>query len=108
METAVLGGGCFWCVEALLKNLRGVHDVVPGYCGGETQNPNYSDVKSGVTGHIEVVKIKFDNSKISFEQLFDVFMNVHDPTQEDGQGEDIGSQYVSAVFIQNQQQRKAA
>ncbi len=66
METAILGGGCFWCIEALLKNLRGVQEVTPGYCGGDSKNPNYSDVKSGVTGHIEVVQIKFDPVKISF------------------------------------------
>ncbi len=80
MATAVLGGGCFWCVEGAFKNMRGVESVLPGYSGGNTTNPTYEAICSGTTGHAEVVEIKFDQSQISFETILEVFFTVHDPT----------------------------
>ncbi|HWA51916.1 MAG TPA: peptide-methionine (S)-S-oxide reductase MsrA [Patescibacteria group bacterium] len=98
METAVFGGGCFWCTEALFKNLKGVISVIPGYSGGDVKNPSYEEVSSGKTGHVESAKIEFDPKIISYEDLLYVFMKTHDPTQEDGQGADIGPQYQSTIF----------
>ena len=109
MEVAVLGGGCFWCVEALLHQLKGVKKVTVGYCGGHLPDPTYKQVKTGNTGHIEVAKVEFDSSILSYGKLLEIFMDIHDPTQEDGQGEeDIGSQYLSVIFIQIEKQREVA
>ncbi|MCL4115461.1 UNVERIFIED_CONTAM: hypothetical protein GTU68_034328 [Idotea baltica] len=109
METAIFGGGCFWCVEALLRCLKGVQKVMPGYSGGQEPFPKYEDVKKGLTGHIEVVLVEFDPKIITYESLFDVFMNIHDPTQEDGQGEeDIGTQYLSSIFCVSPEQYETA
>lgn len=100
-----MGGGCFWCVEAMIQRLKGVQKVSPGYCGGKNENPTYPEVKKGTTGHIEVVQVIFDPKVITYETLLTVFMHVHDPTQEDGQGEDIGSQYLSAIFCTSDKQK---
>lgn len=98
METATLAGGCFWCTEAIFKRLKGVVSVVPGYSGGQKENPSYDEVCSGTTGHAEAIQITFDPSVISYEKLLDVFWHLHDPTTPNQQGNDIGTQYRSAIF----------
>lgn len=107
-ETAILGGGCFWCLEAVFDLVAGVDEVVPGYCGGHVELPSYRDVCSGGTGHAEVVKIVFDPAKVSYRELLDVFFTIHDPTTVDRQGNDVGTQYRSAIFPQDEAQRAAA
>lgn len=107
-ETATLAAGCFWCVEALFKRLKGVERVVSGYAGGEGANPTYEDVCSGATGHAEAVQITFDPEVISFEELLQVFWRSHDPTTRDRQGADVGSQYRSAIFCHDERQRQLA
>ncbi|MCQ9615303.1 peptide-methionine (S)-S-oxide reductase MsrA [Paenalcaligenes niemegkensis] len=106
-KIAVLGGGCFWCVEPVFNQLKGVTQVLPGYAGGKTENPSYEEVCGKATGHIEVVQVRFDPSQISFDDLLMVFFTVHDPTTVDRQGNDIGPQYASAVFCQDEEQREA-
>lgn len=108
LETATLGAGCFWCVEAVFDDLKGVEDVVSGYAGGETENPNYREVCSGATGHAEVVQIKFDPNQISFRDILRVFFTVHDPTTLNRQGADIGTQYRSAIFFHTPEQKQIA
>ena len=98
MEQAILGGGCFWCVEGAFKRITGVHSALPGYAGGERPNPTYEEVCSGATGHAEIVIIEFDPSIISFETILEVFFTVHDPTQLNRQGNDIGTQYRSCIM----------
>lgn len=98
-ETAILGGGCFWCTEGIFKALRGVQSVVPGYCGGHVEHPTYEQVCGKQTGHIEVVKVEFDPSVISYRDLLEVFFLTHDPTTPDRQGADQGPQYASAIFV---------
>jgi peptide-methionine (S)-S-oxide reductase len=105
---AVFGGGCFWCVEAVFDELRGVHSVVSGYAGGETNNPTYEQVCSGRTGHAEVTKIEFDPAQISFRDLLTVFFATHDPTTLNRQGNDVGSQYRSAIFYVDEEQKRQA
>lgn len=107
-ETAVFGGGCFWCTEAILKQLKGVVEVTPGYAGGHTENPTYYQVVSGKTGHAEVVKIEFDPEKISYRDLLTVFFASHDPTTPNQQGPDVGSQYRSIILTTSDEQRKDA
>jgi peptide-methionine (S)-S-oxide reductase len=107
IETAVLGGGCFWCMEAVFVELRGVERVVSGYAGGHVPNPTYDQVCTKETGHIEVVQVTFDDEQISFSDLLDVFLTVHDPTSWDRQGADAGPQYRSAVFYTSDEQRVA-
>lgn len=107
MKTAVFGGGCFWCTEAVFLAIRGVQSVEPGYCGGHLDSPSYEQVCSGSTGHIEVVRIVFDEQVVTFEQLLDVFFATHDPTTPGRQGHDVGPQYQSVVFFQDQQQKVA-
>jgi peptide-methionine (S)-S-oxide reductase len=107
-ETAVLGGGCFWCLEAVFDKLRGVHSVESGYAGGRTANPSYEDVCSGDTNHAEVVRIVFDPAVLAFRDLLRVFFAIHDPTTKDRQGNDFGSQYRSVVFCQTPAQRADA
>jgi len=107
-EIAVLGGGCFWCLEAVFDRLRGVHGVESGYAGGHTANPTYEDVCSGHTGHAEVVRIRFDPAVLSFRDLLRVFFAIHDPTTKDRQGNDVGSQYRSVIFPQTPEQRRDA
>lgn len=107
-ETATLAGGCFWCVEAVFDDLRGVHDVVSGYMGGAVQNPTYRQVCEGTTGHAEVVQVAFDPAEVSFREILEVFFTVHDPTTLNRQGADIGTQYRSAVFTHSPEQAQTA
>ncbi|MDQ6830075.1 MAG: peptide-methionine (S)-S-oxide reductase MsrA [Gemmatimonadota bacterium] len=107
-ETATLGGGCFWCLEAVFLPLRGVERVESGYAGGAVANPSYEAVCSGTTGHAEVVQVTFDPKVISFRDLLDVFFTIHDPTTPDRQGHDVGTQYRSAIFYHSPEQRAVA
>ena len=108
MATAVFGGGCFWCTEAVFDELRGVHSVVSGYAGGTTKNPTYEQICMGNTGHAEVIKIEFDPSVISFRDLLTVFFATHDPTTLNRQGNDVGTQYRSAIFYADESQKTQA
>lgn len=108
MQQAVFGGGCFWCVEAVFLQLLGVEKVVSGYAGGLTVNPTYEQICEGDTQHAEVIQIHFDESKISFSQLLDVFFATHDPTTLNRQGNDIGTQYRSVIYYQNELQQQEA
>ena len=103
-ETAILGGGCFWCTEAVFKEVEGVLKVEPGYCGGEVDHPTYRQVCEGTTGHAEVVRISFDPQVVSFRQLLEVFFGTHDPTTPDRQGNDVGTQYRSTIFPNSEEQ----
>lgn len=107
-DTAVFGAGCFWCVEAVFESLKGVQKVESGYCGGHIKNPSYREVCTGRTGHAEVARITFDPTLISFEELLEVFWITHDPTTLNRQGNDVGTQYRSAVFYTNESQKEAA
>ena len=108
METATFGGGCFWCVEAVFQKLKGVEAVRSGYMGGRTIDPTYKDICTGLTGHAEVIDIDFDPEVISFPELLEVFWSTHDPTTLNRQGNDVGTQYRSAVFYHNEAQKAAA
>ena len=107
-ETALLGGGCFWCLEAVFDELSGVLSVESAYAGGTNPDPTYDDVCSGRTGHAEVVRITFDPAKLSFRELLTVFFTIHDPTTKNRQGNDVGTQYRSVIFCQTPEQRAAA
>jgi peptide-methionine (S)-S-oxide reductase len=107
-ETATLAGGCFWCLEAVYNDLRGVESVVSGYAGGQVANPSYEQVCRGNTGHAEVVQIVFDPSVLSFRELLEVFFAIHDPTTLNRQGNDIGTQYRSAIFYHSDEQKSVA
>lgn len=106
--TAVLGGGCFWCLEAVFEQLEGVRAVKSGYAGGHVPNPGYRAVCTGTTGHAEVVRVEYDPAALSFEDLLRVFFTIHDPTTLDRQGNDVGSQYRSAVFVADANERRRA
>src|ERR1044072_8198543 len=108
LQTAILGGGCFWCLEAVFDNLQGVQSVESGYMGGHTDHPSYRQVCSGNTGHVEVARITFDVDEISFLDLLEVFFAIHDPTTLNRQGNDIGTQYRSVIFYTNEAQKAAA
>jgi peptide-methionine (S)-S-oxide reductase len=108
MEVATLGGGCFWCTEAIFLQLRGVHSVVSGYSGGHVADPTYREVCSGTTGHAEVVRVVFDPQVISYVELLAAFWQSHDPTTKDRQGHDVGPQYRSVIFTHSDQQRQEA
>jgi peptide-methionine (S)-S-oxide reductase len=108
MDTAILGGGCFWCLEAALRQLQGVEAVISGYCGGEMASPSYRDVCTGNTGHAEVVQINFDPAVIDYGSLLTAFFAIHDPTTNDRQGDDIGRQYRSVIFTHSPQQEETA
>jgi peptide-methionine (S)-S-oxide reductase len=108
LETVTLGAGCFWCIEAVLDRIKGVHSVESGYMGGRVKNPTYEEVCTGTTGHAEVVQVKFDPKTLPFEKLLDVFWQLHDPTQLNRQGPDIGTQYRTAIFYHSEEQRKTA
>ncbi len=108
LDTAVLGGGCFWCMEAIFQQVIGVEEVLPGYAGGFVENPTYEQVCSDTTGHAEVVRIVFDPAKISYETLLKIFWTVHDPTTPDRQGNDVGSQYRSIILYRTPQQQAIA
>jgi peptide-methionine (S)-S-oxide reductase len=105
---ATLAGGCFWCTEAIYKRLKGVNSIIPGYSGGTTPNPSYEDVCAGTTGHAEAIQIDYDPKQISFDSLLDIFWHTHDPTTLNRQGNDTGTQYRSAIFFHDENQRKKA
>ncbi len=107
-EIATLGGGCFWCVEAVYQRVKGVLSVKPGYAGGHTQNPTYKEICTGKTGHAEVAQINFDTNIITYEQILNVFWQSHDPTTLDRQGNDVGTQYRSVIFFHNKKQKEIA
>lgn len=107
-EIATLGGGCFWCLEAVYDELNGVEQVVSGYAGGTVKNPSYEQVCSGTTGHAEVVQVTFDPQKISFQELLRVFFTIHDPTTLNRQGPDVGTQYRSMILYHSPEQRAIA
>ena len=108
MQQALLGGGCFWCVEAVFLQLKGVEKVVSGYAGGHTEHPSYDDICRGDTNHAEVILIDYDETQISFVQLLDVFFTTHDPTTLNRQGNDIGTQYRSVIYYFNDEQQQQA
>lgn len=108
LEVAVFGGGCFWCTEAVFSRVRGVETVTSGYAGGKVANPNYFLVSEELTGHAEVVKLEFDPSIISYEQLLDIFWHVHDPTTLNQQGADVGTQYRSIILYTSEEQKRLA
>jgi len=107
-EIATLAGGCFWCLEAVYEDLKGVESVESGYMGGKTANPTYGAVCSGETGHAEVVRLTFDPGLVSFKEILEVFFVIHDPTTPDRQGHDVGTQYRSAIFYHSPEQKAAA
>jgi peptide-methionine (S)-S-oxide reductase len=108
LEKATLGGGCFWCTEAVYQQLKGVVSVSPGYSGGHVKNPTYEEVCQGTTGHAEVVQISFNPSEVSFDEILEVFFEVHDPTTLNRQGADVGNQYRSVIFYHSEEQKQAA
>ncbi len=108
MKDAVFGNGCFWCTEAVFSMLKGVISVVPGYTGGTKNNPTYEEVSSGTTGHAEAIKITYDPSVISYDDLLSVFFNTHDPTTLNRQGNDVGTQYRSTIFYGSDEEKKKA
>jgi peptide-methionine (S)-S-oxide reductase len=108
MQSATLGGGCFWCLEAVFEQVRGVEKCVSGYCNGTIENPTYEQVCTGRTGHAEVVQLTFDESQITFNDLLDIFFSIHDPTTLNRQGADTGTQYRSGIFHHDDQQRELA
>jgi len=107
-EVATLAGGCFWCLEAVFDDLKGVTDVVSGYAGGTVRNPSYEAVCTGRTGHAEVIQIKFDPSAVSFHDILNVFFTIHDPTTLNRQGNDVGTQYRSAIYYHSAEQKAVA
>ena len=108
LETATLGGGCFWCTEAVFDSVIGVKDVVSGYAGGHKENPTYQEVCSETTGHAEAVQVKFDPAEISYKEILEIFFGTHDPTTLNRQGNDVGSSYRSAVFYHTPEQKETA
>ena len=108
LEVATLAGGCFWCIEAVFQEIDGVVSVIPGYAGGTFLNPTYEQVSTGKTGHAEVVQVIFDTYRISYRDILDIFFSVHDPTTLNRQGADVGTQYRSAIFYHNDQQKAIA
>lgn len=107
-DTAILAGGCFWCLEAVFAEVRGVRHVESGYIGGQTPAPDYEAVCTGMTGHAEAVRIDFDPAEVSYRELLEIFFVIHDPTQLNRQGNDVGTQYRSAIFWQGETQRAEA
>jgi peptide-methionine (S)-S-oxide reductase len=108
IETITLGGGCFWCLEAVYEQVRGVSAVESGYCNGHVKNPSYEDVCTGSTGHAEVVRVSFDTSKLSLRQVLEIFFVVHDPTTLNRQGNDKGTQYRSGIYFRSAEQERIA
>jgi peptide-methionine (S)-S-oxide reductase len=108
LAIATFGNGCFWCTEAIFQQLKGVESVYPGYTGGSIKNPSYREVCTGTTGHAEAIQIKYDPSVISYRELLDIFFYTHDPTTLNRQGNDVGTQYRSAIFYHNEDQKAAA
>lgn len=108
LEIATLANGCFWCTEAIFSRVKGVKSVIPGYSGGSTSNPSYEQVCTGITGHAESIQIEFDSKIISFEKILDIFWHTHDPTTLNRQGNDVGTQYRSAIFYHDDNQKNIA
>ncbi|MCR6642715.1 MAG: peptide-methionine (S)-S-oxide reductase MsrA [Sporocytophaga sp.] len=108
IDTATFGAGCFWCVEAIFQDMKGVHKVVSGYTGGHVDNPTYKEICTGNTGHAEVIQVYYDPEVVSFKDLLEVFWQTHDPTTLNRQGNDVGTQYRSAVFYHNTEQKELA
>ncbi len=108
LEYATLGGGCFWCIEAIFERIEGVESVEPGYAGGTSENPSYEQVCTGETGHAEVARIAFDPKRVSFKEILEVFWKAHDPTTVNRQGADVGTQYRSIILYHDEQQRQIA
>ena len=108
IEIATLGGGCFWCVEAVYQRVDGILNVKPGYAGGHVKNPTYKEICTGKTGHAEVAKIEYDTTIINFNQILNIFWQAHDPTTLNRQGNDVGTQYRSVIFYHNNQQKLKA
>lgn len=108
METAILGGGCFWCTEAVYREVKGVTAVEPGYAGGQLAQPSYEQVCAGTTGHAEVVRLSFDPAVIGYRDLLEIFFTIHDPTTLNRQGNDVGTQYRSVIYYQSPQQEAMA
>lgn len=108
LAVATFGNGCFWCTEAIFQQLKGVESVYPGYTGGSVKNPSYREVCTGTTGHAEAIQIKYDPSVINYRELLDIFFYTHDPTTLNRQGADVGTQYRSAIFYHNEEQKAAA
>jgi peptide-methionine (S)-S-oxide reductase len=108
LEIATFAGGCFWCLEEVFRQIEGVVEVVSGYTGGTTTNPTYREVCTGRTGHAEAVQIKFDPVQVTYDQLLDIFWRGHDPTQLNRQGNDVGTQYRSAIFVHDERQKELA
>lgn len=108
LETATLAGGCFWCVEPIYDDLKGVEDVFSGYSGGHTENPTYQQVCSETTGHAEAIQVKFNPDEISFKEILQIFFSVHDPTTLNRQGNDVGTSYRSAIFYHSDEQKQIA
>lgn len=108
LAKATLGGGCFWCLEAVFQQIRGINAVESGYCGGRTSDPNYEAVCSGETGHAEVVQLSFDPAEISYDEILEIFFTIHDPTTLNRQGNDVGTQYRSVIFYHDETQKQAA
>ncbi|MDG2003818.1 MAG: peptide-methionine (S)-S-oxide reductase MsrA [Novosphingobium sp.] len=106
--TAIVAGGCFWCTEAVFRDVIGVSEVVSGYIGGQTENPTYRDICTGATGHAEAIRVVYDPSVVSYAEMLDMFMGTHDPTQLNRQGNDVGTQYRSAIFPLDDEQRAEA
>ena len=108
LEVATLAGGCFWCIEAVYKEVEGVIEAIPGYSGGITNNPTYEEVSTGRTGHAESVQVTFDPSRTSYREILEIFFSVHDPTTPNRQGADVGTQYRSAIFYHDEKQKAVA
>ena len=107
MKEIIVGGGCFWCIEAVFRRVKGVKAAISGYAGGKRKNPTYKQVCSGATGHAEVVKVVYDEKEITLEELLDIFFTVHDPTTLNRQGADVGTQYRSVVYYENEAEKEA-
>ena len=108
LEIATLANGCFWCTEAMFSRVKGIKSVIPGYSGGKTSNPSYEQVCTGITGHAETIQIEYDPKIISFEKILDIFWHTHDPTTLNRQGNDVGTQYRSAIFYHDENQKNIA
>lgn len=108
LEIATLANGCFWCTEAMFSRVKGIKSVIPGYSGGKTSNPSYEQVCTGITGHAETIQIRYDPKIISFEKILDIFWHTHDPTTLNRQGNDVGTQYRSAIFYHDENQKNIA
>ena len=108
MEKATFAAGCFWCTEAVFKKIDGVKEVVSGYAGGQLENPTYDEVSTGDTGHVECVQIKYDEKKVSYEKLLDIYWKTHNPHQKERQGADVGSQYQAIIFYHDKKQKNLA